>query len=164
MKVFHLLFVCTGNICRSPTAEGIMRQLVEDQGLDSRFAIDSAGTMAYHAGERADARSRDEARNHSVDLSHCRARGIVLEDFHRHDLILAMTQGHLLELQRVCPADCQNKLQLFLEPIAEIEGTQSVPDPYYGGADGFRDVFDLIDRGCRAWLERLMPLVKGFSS
>lgn len=139
-----ILFVCMGNICRSPTAEGVMRALVERAGLAQHFELDSAGTHAYHIGNPPDARSLEAAAQRGYDLTALRARQIDPGDFERFELVLAMDRDNLTLLQRLCPPALRNRLALFL---AYADGCveDEVPDPYYGGPAGFDHVLDLAE-------------------
>lgn len=139
-----VLMVCTGNICRSPTAEGVFRQYVETAGLARRVLIDSAGTHGYHAGEQPDARAMAAALRRGYDLSQQRARKVAPADFARFDLVLAMDQGNLQNLQQICPPQHAANLKLFLSYGRRFD-EREVPDPYYGGANGFERVLDLIE-------------------
>ena len=150
----RILFVCTGNICRSPTAEGVFRARVAEAGLEQDFEIDSCGMIAYHVGERPDPRTRALARTRGVSLDDLRARQIKAADYRHYDLLLAMDRGHLEQMRAQAPADCHHKLQLFLAYLDE-DDTDEVPDPYYGGPAGFDLAFDLVDRGARALLKAL---------
>lgn len=142
----RILFVCTGNICRSPTAEAIMRARIKAAGLP--FETASAGTHGYHIGDPPDRRSCEIALHKGLDMSALRAKQVISEDFERFDCILAMDQGHLAILQRLCPPDHQAKLGLFLAAAGlSAEEGFDVPDPYYGGMDGFQAVYRLIERG-----------------
>ncbi len=139
-----VLFVRTGNICRSPTAEGAFRALLEANGLSEAVVVDSAGTGSWHVGEPPDARAREAALRRGIDIADQRARQVQVEDFDRFDLILAMDEGHHQQLQRLCPDDQRHRLRLFLD-FAPALGTRDVPDPYYGGPDGFETVLDMIE-------------------
>jgi len=150
-----VLFVCTGNICRSPTAEGIFRHMVQQAGLTAAFHIDSAGTHGYHVGEAPDGRSCDTAAQHGVDLRPLRARRVTADDFERFDYLMAMDQDHLAALRRLAPAGRRERAQLFLANL-HPHGNDEVPDPYYGGRDGFEQVYRLIETGSRALLDRLI--------
>lgn len=150
----HVLFVCMGNICRSPTAQGVFERLVTDAGLGEVIAVDSAGTHAYHVGEPPDARSQQAARARGVDLSGQRARQVAVNDFGRFDYVLAMDRQNLSALVRMCPDDHRHKVRLFLEFAPEL-GVAEVPDPYYGGARGFEHVFDLVEAAARGLLEEI---------
>ncbi len=155
--MLNVLFVCTGNICRSPTAEGVFRDLVRVEGLDGRIAADSAGTHGYHIGEAPDSRSILAARRRGYDLSPLRARRVRSDDFHRFDLILAMDRGHMRELSAACPPDQRHRLRLFLEFAPQFDA-QDVPDPYYGGSDGFALVLDMAEAGARGILDHFRAL------
>lgn len=144
--MIRVLFVCMGNICRSPTAEGAFRRLVEEANLADRIEIDSAGTHAYHVGEAPDRRSQAAAQRRGIDLSLQRARAIAAEDFGRYDWIVAMDSANLAHLQRSCPAPEREKLALLLD-FAPQAPAREVPDPYYGGAQGFEHVLDLVEMG-----------------
>ena len=148
-----ILFVCTGNICRSPTADGVLRRLVADAGLDVR--VDSAGTHGYHIGDPPDPRSVRMARTRGYDLSPLRARKLVASDFSRFDLILAMDHGHLDHMRRMAPAGSKAELALFGDHAPPPWRGRDVPDPYYGGEDGFVEVLDMVEAGARALLARV---------
>src|SRR5438105_5318657 len=128
-----VLFVCMGNICRSPTAEGVFRKLVREAGLEQKIEIDSAGTHGYHVGEPPDPRAQLAARQRGIDLSQLRGRQAIREDFARFDYVLAMDQDNYELLLDICPDGCQTKLRLFLE-YAPHRPEREVPDPYFGGA------------------------------
>jgi protein-tyrosine phosphatase len=150
----QVLFVCTGNICRSPTAEGVFRALVEAQGLQDRISVDSAGTHAYHTGEAPDPRSTQAALGRGIDLRGLRARPVKKDDFDRFDLILAMDRGHLGLLAAQCPPAQRDRLALFLSFAPQL-GLQDVPDPYYGAGDGFERVLDMIEAGSQGLLAHI---------
>lgn len=147
MKTLRILFVCTGNICRSPMAEGVMRTLLQKAGMDKLVEVDSAGTHGYHIGESPDPRTRQAALARGYDLSTLRARKVAPEDFARFDYVLAMDTGHLRLLRRACPPEHHRKLSLFMHC--------DVPDPYYGSAQDFEHVLALTEEGARAWMTRL---------
>jgi protein-tyrosine phosphatase len=140
----RLLFVCSGNICRSPTAEAVMRNLVAEQGLDGEIEVDSAGIGDWHAGESADLRAAAAALRRGVRLEGV-ARQVTPADFEDFDLILAMDSGHLAELRRMAPPGTSGRVRMFTG--------QDVPDPYYGGERGFDDVLDLVEAGCADLLD-----------
>jgi len=140
----RVLFVCMGNICRSPTAEGVFRQVVEEAGLSHLIEIDSAGTHAYHIGNQPDRRSQAAALRRGFDLSAQQARKIEKQDFEQYTYILAMDKDNFANLSIICSADLVHKVTLFLEHGQNMSETE-VPDPYYGGANGFEHVLDLIE-------------------
>lgn len=150
MKV---LFVCLGNICRSPTAEGVFRHKVREAGLEGRIDIDSAGTGDWHVGKAPDDRSSQAALLRGYDLSSQRARQVLRDDFQRFDLILAMDHDNLARLQALRPASGGAELDLFLRRYQLA--LDEVPDPYYGGADGFEQVLDLIEQASDALLAEI---------
>lgn len=147
----RLLFVCTGNICRSPTAEGVMRVMAAKAGLADRLVLDSAGTHDYHVGEPPDPRTQRAARARGYDLSALRARQVCRDDFFRFDWLLAMDRGHLAILERLRPPGARAEVALFLRHSRRFPNGE-VPDPYYGGPEGFAAVLDLIEEGCAGWL------------
>jgi len=152
-KPVSVLFVCHGNICRSPTAEGVMRARASRSGM-SALVIDSAGTSACHAGEAPDRRAQRVAGQRGYDLSTQRARQVCDDDFARFDWILAADHHNLADLKRRCPAIYAHKLALMLDPLPS-DAEREVPDPYYGGPSGFDHVLDLLEQACDGWLERL---------
>jgi protein-tyrosine phosphatase len=154
VTVPSVLVVCTGNICRSPTAHGVLRDLVREAGLHGAVRVDSAGTHDYHAGEPPDERAQAHALRRGYDLSGLRARQIEDADFEHFDLLLAMDRGHLRMLERQCPSEHRHKLRLFME-FAATASTREVPDPYYGGPDGFEQVLDLVEDAARGLVTRL---------
>lgn len=151
---FSVLFVCHGNICRSPTAEAVMRSRVLRAGMEQRLKIDSAGTSDCHAGEPPDRRAERVAGQRGYDLSALRARQVTDDDFQKFDLILAADQQNLDTLMRRCPAKYQRKLALILDVLPDGR-EREVPDPYYGGPTGFDHVLDLLEQACDGWIERL---------
>jgi protein-tyrosine phosphatase len=148
----RILFVCLGNICRSPTAEGVLRAIAarEFPGLD--LEVDSAGTADYHAGEPPDRRTIAAARRRGYDLAGLRARRVTRADFARFDQVLAMDRANLAELERLIVPDAAARLALFLEYSPEC-GFEEVPDPYYGGVEDFERVIDLCECAARGLLE-----------
>lgn len=156
MNKVSVLFVCMGNICRSPTAHGVFRQLVIAEGLEEMIEIDSAGTHAYHLGESPDARAQQTARQRGIDLSDLRARMAVAEDLMRFDYVLAMDEDNRASLQRLCPPGMEAKLRLFMEFAPQLK-VREVPDPYYGGARGFERVLDLVEAASRGLLDDIRP-------
>ncbi len=149
----RVLFVCLGNICRSPTAEGVMRHRLQQAGLAAQVAVESAGTAAWHIGKAPDPRTCAAAAQRGYRLHELRARQVQAEDFARFDLILAMDHDNLRELQRLRPDSAGAELDLLLRRggLAEHE----VPDPYYGGSDGFERVLDLVESACERLIEQI---------
>lgn len=143
MKV---LFVCTGNICRSPTAEGVLKEMARQHSVE--LQVESRGTHDYHVGEPPDERAQDHAKRRGYDLSAQRAKLFSKRDFEEFDLVLAMDRGHLRILQRLCPPQHAGKVKLFLREA-------DVPDPYYGGPEGFEQVLDLVEAACRGLLHEM---------
>ena len=150
----QVLFVCLGNICRSPTAHGVFESLVRDRGLSDRVRVDSCGTGSWHVGEAPDQRASREAARRGYDLGHLRARQLHPEDFQRFHYILAMDNSNLEDLRAMCPPDYSGHLGLFLS-FADGYGEQEVPDPYYGGADGFSHVLDLVEAASEGLLQEI---------
>ena len=150
-----VLFVCMGNICRSPTAEGVFRRLYRELAPDIEIHIDSAGTHAYHIGEPPDARSQAAARARGVDISGHRGRQVRIEDFHSFDYVLAMDVANLRRLQALRPQDARAELRLLLEYAPQVPHKE-VPDPYYGGAGGFEEVLDLVEHAGRGLLAEIL--------
>jgi protein-tyrosine phosphatase len=148
----RVLFVCMGNICRSPTAEGVFRHLVEAAGLSQRIQLDSAGTHDYHVGRPPDPRSCAAARSRGYRLDELRARQVSAADFAAFDYILAMDEENLAHLKALAPAGLRHKARLFLDFSKGHRG-EEVPDPYYGRADGFEWVLDLVEEAAAGLLE-----------
>ena len=153
-KAVSVLIVCTGNICRSPTGEGVLRHLVQQRGLADRVRVASAGTHDYHVGDAPDPRTVKHASRRGYDLSAQRAAQVRTQDFEDFDYILAMDRGHLRLLRGLQPPGSKAKLGLFLEASGKWKG-QDVPDPYYGGAAGFEEVLDMVEEAGERWLERI---------
>ena len=149
-----ILFVCTGNICRSPTADGLLRHRLKEAGLEGQVLVDSAGTHNYHEGEAPDPRTVATALGRGVKLDYLRARKVTKQDFSDFDLILAMDRGHLHWLEKLKPSGSKAQLGLFLTH-AEHPDSHEVPDPYYGEQSGFDHVFDLVDQGITKLLEQI---------
>ena len=151
----RVLFVCLGNICRSPTAEGVLRHKLQQAGLERQVEVASAGTGGWHAGEPPDKRTQRAAQLRGYDLSQQRAQQVRVQDFERYDLILAMDNSNFRDLKAMQPANSKAELDVFLR---RYEGVKSeVPDPYYDGEQGFVEVLDLIEAAC----DGLMTELKG---
>ena len=155
MSKINVLFVCLGNICRSPTAEGVFRALVENEGLADTFHIDSAGTSGWHQGDLPDPRSMKEALRHGVDLSTQRSRAVDDRDFTKFHYILAMDYANLKELKKRCPENLQGRLKLFSSFAPEL-GIAEVPDPYYDGLQGFEHVFRIAEASAKGLLQAII--------
>jgi len=144
-----------GNICRSPTAEGVFRRKVAEVGLIERILIDSAGTHAYHIGNPPDPRTMQAAQRRGYDLSSLRARKVAAQDFTRFDYVLAMDEDNLAILERLMPSGSPSRVGLFME-FAPGHGVREVPDPYYGGASGFEQVLDMVEMAAEGLLETIL--------
>lgn len=152
--MIKVLFVCLGNICRSPSADGILRKKVADLGLQDKILVDSAGTANWHTGKQPDERSIEHALKRGYDLTPLRARQVQPEDFTTFDYVLAMDAENLANLRAITPSNAHTEARLFLQAYgqsAEIE----VPDPYYGGDAGFEHVLDLLEQACDSLLNEL---------
>ncbi|WP_375204168.1 low molecular weight protein-tyrosine-phosphatase [Hyphococcus sp.] len=147
----NVLFVCLGNICRSPAAEGVLRAKAKERGID--VTIDSAGTGGWHAGDPPDARMAKAASKRGVDIAYQRARQVDLSDFYQFDYVLAMDLSNHSDLLEMAPPNRTCDIRLFLD-FADCE-TRETPDPYYGGTDGFEHVLDLIEQGAEGFLDHL---------
>jgi protein-tyrosine phosphatase len=156
MTSIKVLFVCTGNICRSPTAEGIFRHKAKEAGLDALFEVDSAGTSAYHVGEGADARSQEHARFRGYNFADIRSRQVVPADYERFDKVIAIDRGHQRFMSLQAEDKNRHKIELFMDYVPD-ENTQAVPDPYYGGDMGFERVLDLVEKGVENMLKQWTP-------
>jgi len=154
MPTITVLFVCMGNICRSPTAQGVFARLVDEHSLSDIIEIDSAGTHAYHIGERPDERASAAAMNRGVDLSSQQARRVSPDDFERFDYVLAMDNDNYGILVASCPSGYESRLHLFLDFAPDLEISE-VPDPYYGGASGFERVLDMIEQASAGLLAEI---------
>ncbi|WP_174020877.1 low molecular weight protein-tyrosine-phosphatase [Agrobacterium fabrum] len=153
MKHITVLFVCMGNICRSPLAEGVLTDLADGEGVSDRITVDSAGTGGWHTGDAPDPRSIAMARRHGIDISRQRARQVTRADFEAFDLILAMDENNLANLLQLSPEKHRHKIRLFMDYAAGYR--ENVPDPYYGAEDGFLDVYNMLLAGCRSLLEKM---------
>lgn len=147
----RILFVCMGNICRSPTAQGVFTKVVQEQGLEDQISVDSAGTHDYHIGKPPDERAREAASGRDVDLSALRARQVEAGDFTRFDYILAMDRENLDILQALRPIDANGRVGLFMDFAPEL-AEREVPDPYWGGRRGFERVIDMVEAASRGLL------------
>ena len=149
-----VLFVCLGNICRSPTADVVFRQYVREAGLEEKIRIDSAGTGDWHIGRAPDPRTQEAAARRGYDMSSLRARQVSPADFYAFDVVLAMDNANLADLEAMRPSDASGILARFLD-YATDSAEREVPDPYYGGNDGFDQVLDLVEDGARGLLASL---------
>jgi len=152
--LFKVLFVCTGNICRSPTAEGFFRHKIREAGLDHKIETDSVGMHGWHSGEQPDHRAIKAAKRRGVALYDLRSREIRTSDFTEFDLILAMDRGHFIALKRRAPRETTAYITMFLD-YASITKESDVPDPYYGNADDFEYVMDLVEDGVTGLIDRI---------
>jgi protein-tyrosine phosphatase len=149
-----VLFVCMGNICRSPTAEGVFRQKVADAGLEQKIHIDSAGTIAYHVGHPPDQRAQKAALKRGIDLGPQRARKVSSSDFEQFDFVIAMDSDNHYELEAICPSGHEHKLHMLMK-FAQNWSETEVPDPYYGGSHGFETVLDMVEDAAEGLLLHL---------
>ena len=152
--LYRVLFVCMGNICRSPTAHGVFEAMVQEAGLGEQVRVDSAGTHSYHVGAPPDARSQAHALNRGYDLSSQSARQLTRQDFADFDLVLVMDWDNLALAQERCPPEQQRKVRRLAEFFQQHDSTV-VPDPYQGGAQGFEHVLDLVEDGCAGLLRHV---------
>jgi protein-tyrosine phosphatase len=157
MKKIKVLFVCMGNICRSPTAEGVFTKLITEKKLTSRFTIDSAGTHAYHVGNPPDARAQQAALKRGVELQQLRARKVHSSDFEYFDYVLAMDDDNYSILIHQCPDEYKDKVKYFLDYAPHL-GVREVPDPYYGEKLGFEQVLDMVEDASLGFLETLQKV------
>jgi protein-tyrosine phosphatase len=156
----RILFVCMGNICRSPTAEGVMRRLLEDAGLGERVEVESAGTGGWHVGEPPDERATLAARRRGVTLEGA-AQQVTPDDFRRFDLLIALDRSNLRELLALAPdEEAAEKVRLLREFDPGADGDLDVPDPYYGGDRGFETVLDMVEAACRGLIDELRAAEK----
>ena len=154
MSKVSVLFVCLGNICRSPTAHAVFRKLVEEHNLHEHIEIDSAGTAAFHVGKHPDTRSMEVARNRGIEMLDLRARQVDFGDFYQFDYILAMDEQNYHNLLDMALPEHHDKVSMFLD-FAENYKEREVPDPYYGGPQGFEYVFDMVDAASLGLLEHI---------
>ncbi len=154
-KTTRVLMVCLGNICRSPTAEAVLRKKVHEAGLDDRIEVDSAGTADYHVDSPPDRRAVAHGEKRGLKMNHLRGRQVGREDFDRFDFILAMDADNLADLERIRPAGARAKVALLLS-YAPQAGAREVPDPYYGGAGGFEDVLDLVESAADGFIASVL--------
>jgi protein-tyrosine phosphatase len=165
MTKYRVLFVCLGNICRSPMAEGVFRRVAEEEGVLDRFEIDSAGIGDWHVGQAPDSRAQEAARNRGIDISEQSARQVTHADFERFDLLLAMDGSNYNELIQLAPKSTRHKIRRFLDYAPHV-GAKDVPDPFYGGREGFDHALDLIEQAARGLVADLRgdeakPIKKG---
>ena len=154
MNKTKILFVWMGNICRSPTAEGVFAALLARNHLSDQFKIDSAGTHAYHTGDAPDLRAQKAARNRGIELKNIRARVVVLRDFDEFDHILVMDEENFLHIEGICPVEHQHKVGYLLDYAPHLD-TREVPDPYYGGSYGFDRVLDMAEEAAEGLLQAI---------
>lgn len=159
MEKIRVLFVCMGNICRSPTGEGVFKHFIDERALNERFEIDSAGTIGHHTGANADSRMSSAAAKRGYELL-SRARQVAVEDLNSFDLIIAMDHDNLADLQRLAggPRDNIRLLGSYLPNASGNQEAPPVPDPYYGGDAGFEEVLDMIEAACDSMLEHCLKL------
>jgi protein-tyrosine phosphatase len=150
----RILFVCMGNICRSPTAEGVLKKLLAERAPELDVQVDSAGTHGYHTGDPPDARARRAAERRGVDLTGLRARQVTVADFAHFELVLAMDEQNRAFLLEACPVELRSRVRLFLEFAPHLT-RREVPDPYYGGGTGFEHVLDLVEEAAVGLIEHL---------
>jgi len=159
-RKFKVMFVCLGNICRSPLAHAVFSEMLEKKGLKNDYLVESAGTSAYHQGEQADARMRETARAHGVEIDH-KARQLQCSKLDEYDLILAMDRHNLEEILKLAGNERQkNKVRLFREFDFESNSQKDVPDPYFGGRDGFETVFSIVERTVESLIEEIEEKMK----
>ncbi len=154
MEKIRVLFVCMGNICRSPTAEGVFQKILQSEQLDHQFDIDSAGTHAYHVGDAPDLRAQKAAKDRGVDLAKLRARKVIVGDYHDFDYLLVMDEDNHQLVMEFCPDEHKHKIKYFLEYAPHLN-TLEVPDPYYGGKYGFERVLDMVEDASTGFLSSL---------
>jgi low molecular weight protein-tyrosine phosphatase len=153
--MLKILFVCTANICRSPTAEIVFKTLATRAGVANAISSASCGIEGYHVGEPADLRAINHGRKRGFDLTACRGRRLAVEDFMRYDLVLACDSDHLRVMNRIAPSQARNKIKLLMDYAPEL-GVQDIPDPYYGSAATFEQALDMIEAACTGLLDSLL--------
>jgi protein-tyrosine phosphatase len=151
MTTTKVLFVCMGNICRSPTAEGVFTKLIQERRVDKQFRVDSAGTHSYHVGDAPDLRAQRAARERGVELSHLRARKVRATDFEEFDYLLVMDDDNHAHVMAICPPEHKDKVSYFLSYAPQLN-IREVPDPYYGGRNGFEKVLDMVELAAEGFL------------
>jgi len=156
----RVLMVCTGNICRSPTAEGVLRRKLTDAGLQNQVEVASAGTVDYHVGSPPDHRAQQSALRRGYDLSRQRARLLRVEDFERFDLLVAMDTDHFGRMVEMCPAPLVGRIRLLMDSSSRRPRGMGVPDPYYGAPAGFERVLDLIEEACDGLVKELQARLR----
>ncbi len=156
-KTTRVLMVCLGNLCRSPTAEAMLRKKVHEAGLDDRIEVDSAGTADYHVGSPPDRRAIAHGERRGLAMAQLRGRQVSRDDFDRFDVILAMDDDNLAGLQRIRPADSRAQVALLMS-YAPQAGSREVPDPYYGGAEGFETVLDLVESAADGFIASVVSI------
>ena len=154
-SMVKVLFVCMGNICRSPTAHGVFESLITERGFAGQIAVDSAGTHAYHMGDPPDPRAQAAAKQRGIDLAHLRARKVVTEDFEIFDHVVVMDYDNLEIMRSLCPPGQEHKLSLFMEFAQEYDESE-VPDPYYGAKNGFERVLDMVEVASQGLLAHIV--------
>jgi len=153
-SMVRILFVCLGNICRSPTAEGVFRHVLHQRKLEEQVSVESAGTGGWHVGEPPDRRAQAEARRRGIDISGLRGRAVHARDFKHFDYIIAMDDANLQALHQACPRGEEHRIYRFTDFAPQL-GVSAVPDPYYGGDDGFARVYEIIEASAAGLLEAL---------
>jgi protein-tyrosine phosphatase len=153
--MLKILFVCTGNICRSPTAEIVFKTLAARAGVANAISSASSGIEGYHAGEPADLRAINHARKRGFDLTACRGRKLAVEDFMRYDLLLACDRDHLRVMTRIAPSQARNKIKLLMDYAPDL-AVEDIPDPYYGSPADFEQALDMIEAACTGLLDSLL--------
>ncbi len=155
MQPRSIMFVCQGNICRSPLAQALFEHLLQRRGVAARYKVDSTGVSSYHLGESADRRMRETAARHGITVNH-RARAVTQRDLAQHDLILTMDRDNYAILQRKAHSQQQrSRIRMFRDFDPDANGAIDVPDPWYGGMDGFQNVYEIVERTCEALLDQL---------